>query len=384
MVGAEIEASLTAINAAEIEIWKISQKDALTFRFYVEANTLHKLQSLCAKRGDLLRVCKKTGVLWNLRAMKRRPVFMLLVAFLTAISILLPGRLLLIRVEGNVSVPTQKILETAREQGIYFGALRKSIRSEKVKNALLENIPQLQWVGVNSSGCRAVISVKEEEKANSEIPESIGASIVASRDGYILYGTTLQGTQLYQPGQTVQEGQTLISAYTDCGLHIRAEEAKGEVFAQTKRNLKVILPVSYRKEITKKDMIRQYSIILRKKRINFWKDSGIIDTTCDRMYEEYYITLPGGFRLPVVICVESFIPCQFSPSLISKGEAESVLPDFAQRYLMDNMVAGLIHSRKESVSTAENYAVLDGEYTCIEMIGRVQREQMGERNVKTG
>ena len=36
------------------------------------------------------------------------------------------------------------------------------IRSEKVKNSLLQRIPQLQWAGINTDGCVAVISVREK------------------------------------------------------------------------------------------------------------------------------------------------------------------------------------------------------------------------------
>ena len=40
------------------------------------------------------------------------------------------------------------------------------------------------------------------------------------------------------------------------------------------------------------------------------------------MYEEYYITLPGGFRLPVCLAVETLTQRLFSPDLLLPEELE--------------------------------------------------------------
>ena len=70
---------------------------------------------------------------------------------------ILPTRVLFMRVEGNESIPENLILEAAEDCGIRFGASRSAVRSEKVKNGILSRISELQWVGVNTKGCIAVI-----------------------------------------------------------------------------------------------------------------------------------------------------------------------------------------------------------------------------------
>ena len=165
-----------------------------------------------------------------------------------------------------------KILSAAEDCGIVFGASRRRVRSEKTKNALLSAIPQLQWAGVNTSGCVATISVRERTEAVQAEDSKFIQSIVAIRDGYVLSATVTEGTGLVIPGQSVQKGQILISGYTDCGICIRAEGAAGEVMAQTSRELEAVMPAKYDQRTQNREVRKHYSLLIGKKRIKLWKD----------------------------------------------------------------------------------------------------------------
>ena len=64
--------------------------------------------------------------------------------------------------------------------------------------------------------------------------------------------------------------------------------------------------------------------------------------------------------------------------------AEAALSKFAQSALTQQMVAGRILSREESITQSEDKYLLEGTYACVEMIGRVRREQIGDTNGKSG
>ena len=68
----------------------------------------------------------------------------------------------------------------------------------------------------------------------------------------------------------------------------------------------------------------------------------------------------------------------------SPEAAEAALSRFAQSALTQQMVAGRIISREESVTQSEDKYLLEGTYACVEMIGRVRREQIGDTNGKSG
>ena len=384
LTSAEPEIALEAVNTSGIEIFYMRQVSELTCCFRIQHRDYRKLAVLSRKRGETLRVLRKTGIFWSGKRMLARPVFLAGIGFFLAVVLYLPTRVLFVRVEGNKMIPARQILAAAEESGICFGASRREVRSEKVKNTLLSSVPELQWAGVNTSGCVATVSVRERTITEEKEKEKQVTSIVADRDGYILSATVTKGNPLVQIGQTVKAGQILVSGYTDCGICIQATASEGEIIAQTNRSLDAVMVSECVRRGEIQSVKKKYSLIIRKKRINLWKDSGISDTSCGRMYEEYYITLPGGFRLPIALCVETCTSYENRTVEIPQEEAEGALREFAGNYLLQQMVAGEIRNRTETVSPEDSMYRLTGNYVCVEMIGRVRQEQIGDTNGKIG
>ena len=382
LTSAELTAALAALNGIDVEIRNLQWISQLCCLFHIHRTDYRKATALAEKRGDKLRIRRRFGLYWMKDRLRKRPVLVVGLSVCLALSLWLPGKVLFVRVEGNSTVPTARILEAAESCGVAFGASRRGIRSEKVKNSLLSEIPALQWAGVNTSGCTATVSVREGKVPAAESPAPAVSHIVAARDGYILSGTVLQGSGLFRTGQTVQEGQVLISGYTDCGFSIRAERAAGEIMAQTRREIGAVFSGNCLHRTQIRDTGYAVSLIIRKKRINLWKDSGIYDATCGRMYAEYYVTLPGGYLLPVALCVEKYIWYDCVPGQTSLTEARRQLKDFASGYLQKQMIAGTLLSSRETVVSEKGYFRLRGSYVCREMIGRELPEQIGELHGK--
>lgn len=375
---AELGAAFQAINERNMPMFSIQQVSDLTARFQIYRRDHKKLRDLCQKRGETLELRCRRGLFWTARNLLRRPVLLLGMAVLLCLVLYLPSRVLFVRVEGNTTIPANRILEAAEASGIRFGASRREVRSEKMKNALLGAVPELQWAGVNTSGCVATISVQERTITEPREEDRSVTSIVALRDGVITSCTVTSGTALCTVGQVVKAGQTLVSGYTDCGICIRAERSEGEIYAQTNRELTAATPSQCLEVVQTEEGKRKYSLLIGKKRINLWKDSGISDTSCGRMYVEYYITLPGGFQLPFGLAVEEYTVYKTVAAEIPQTEVEDALVLFAGKCLTQQMVAGSILQRNEKVTSQSGVYLLKGKYICTEMIGKVQQEQIGE------
>ncbi len=380
LVSADVPGALVAIAENGIPIYSVKTGDALSVRFDVRREDYRQLTAVCKKRGESLRILGRKGLYWTGKGLLKRPLLLAGVAMLLTSAVYLPGRVLFIRVEGNERIPAGRIMEAAEESGICFGASRREVRSERVKNALLQSLPELQWAGVNTSGCVATISVRERGDQQKESGrEHWGvSSIVAGSDGVSLSGTATAGTAMFQPGQAVLKGQVLISGYSDLGLTIRAERAEGEIFARTRQILEAVTPSESMKKREIRESQVHYSLLIGKKRINFWKGSGICEGSCDRMYEEYYVTLPGEFRLPLAIVRETVTYRDTVPVTIPPGALESLLDQFAGEYLSGRMISGVILSRNQIFREEAGMTLLRGEYLCTEMIGRRRQEKIGE------
>lgn len=369
-------AAMGALEKGGITVHQLRYLDELTFQCLLPRQAVFRLPSLLKNCGGEWKVVGRPGLYWKVKGLLARPVLVAGLLLILAFWLYLPSRIYFFQVEGNVTVPTNLILENAAACGIGFGASRREVRSEKMKNALLAAIPELQWAGINTSGCVATISVRERQTA--QMPESTQgvSSIVAARDGVIRSCTVTRGSAVCKVGQAVKAGQVLISGYTDAGITVRAEHAKGEISALTNREITVLAPADWSHRGTKTGETKKISLILGKKRINFYEGSGILDAGCVKMYEEYYLTLPGGFQLPIAIVTESWTHYEYDIVTSTADSITGQLPSLAQRYLKEQMVAGQILHRTEQFSQENGVVRMEGNYSCAEIIGVRQSEEM--------
>lgn len=373
LTSADPAEAMTQIYRAGIPVYNAYRDETdIVVHFQIDRKNYRKLKVLSEEKGYSLKLNRRFGIYWSIRSAMKRPVLMIGLIFFCIITLYLPSRVLFFQVEGNATIPTKLILEKCQQCGISFGVSRARLRSEKMKNALLEAIPQLQWAGINTSGCTAVISVRERSDLSYAQECNRVCSIVACRDGIITQCTATKGSLLCKPGQAVKTGEVLVSGYTDCGICIQATQAEGEIFARTERKLSVVTPAKWLQKEQIQAVEKKYALIIGKKRINFYKDSGILDTTCDKMYSETYLTLPGGFRLPV-IWVTEIHTYRSSSQILMKDPS---LSESARNTLQQQMVSGTILAQDEILLQQDDLYRLEGKYVCIEMIGRIRNEEI--------
>lgn len=371
LTSADIPGALDAIAKAGVDITQVVSAGDLTLRLRVRRQDVETVGSIAEKRGDALRQIRRLGLYWKLQSVARHWVLLLGLAGILILTAWLPTRVLFIQVEGNETVPTNLILERAADCGIVFGADRGAVRSERMKNALLDSLPQLQWAGINTSGCVAVITV-EERQVPGQAEHSGPGNIVAVRDGIILEVTAVKGTAVTQPGKAVRAGEVLISGYTDCGGVILFQGAQGEAYARTKRQITALTTENRQVRGAETARTTKISLVIGKNRINFCEDSGILDTGCVKMYSEYYLTLPGGWTLPVKLVLETQTAYEMTEEALDPEEAERLLSEQAAAYLQSRMIAGQILSAKEYAQGC----CYSADYVCREMIGRLVHEEI--------
>ena len=365
---------LRHLNNAGVELFDVVYTSVLTVEITFRSRQFKKVKRVL-KKDDHIKIKKMWGMAWAFGDLVARSVFLLCFIFILSLTVYMPGRVFFFNVEGNITLPSNLILEKAADCGMRFGAIRRTVRSEKMKNALLSAIPELEWAGINTKGCVATISVKEKESLyeNDSAPNNV-SSIIALRDGVVLSCSVSKGNLLCKPGQAVKAGQTLVSAYSDCGIKILATQAEGEIIAQTYRSLRMVTPINsdIREVCTGQET--KYSLLVGKKLINFYKDSGICDTTCAKIYKQNYITLPGGFSLPVALITETWQYYE-TEAVTCEAEEFSWTSYAADTYLLKQMVAGKIQSKETSFQLVDDVCLFEGRYICVEMIGQVKNEE---------
>ena len=370
LTSAHIPGALDAIARGGIDVYQVEWISDLTVRFRVEGKYWEVLEALCRRRGDSLQQLKHLGMYWRMRRLTCHWLLILGIVGILLLTAWLPTRVLFIRVEGNGSTSTRRILEVAASCGIAFGADRGAVRSEQVKNRLLDALPELQWAGVNTTGCVAVITVRERTETDAERASAPG-HLIALREGLVLEVTAHRGTAKVKPNQAVKAGEMLISGYVDCAGVILFSGAEGEVYAQTRHEISAVTMTETLLRGEKQAVTEKISLLIGKNRINFYEDSGFMDTGCVKMYAEYYLTLPGGFVLPVALLRQTEITYTCETSVRLSDAVESMLAEESRSYLLKQMIAG------EILSTTQEFmdGCYEAEYVCREMIGRLVYEE---------
>lgn len=246
---------------------------------------------------------KKLGELFKRRSVLLAACFVMLL--LLVFSSFFVWR---IKIISDGEVPVSKLMNALSSGGLYEGALRFNISSDMLRCHVLAEVPEISWLGLNISGSEARVMVKvskEEEKIYEEYKLT---DLRAKREGIIKSMSVLNGQSLKAPGDAVEEGELLVRGIMESGPNPpRAVCAKGQVIAETRRNLQAVTPKTamFKEKVAGKRV--RFAIKFGKKRQNLYFSSGKHIDECDKIIKEYQLGIDGLFALPLSIVKEEYI-----------------------------------------------------------------------------
>lgn len=207
-----------------IRLWRVHKVDPGGLYVFTTPVGFRALRPLARRTGCHVELVRREGLPFLFQRLARRKLLALGGVLFLAALYFLSSFVWLIRVEGSESVPRQKILEVAARAGLKVGAPKWRLEAARIERALLAEIEELSWAGVVLQGAVARVRVVEKK-----LPPEEGAApahLVARRAGLLTAVIPWRGIPLVREGDTVQEGQILIS-----GIVPVAGEAAGERFA---------------------------------------------------------------------------------------------------------------------------------------------------------
>jgi similar to stage IV sporulation protein len=191
---------------AGFPVWGFSAGENSAF-FYTTLPKYRDIHRLARRSRCVPRIRRRLGLPFIMSRVKKRPLFLLVAAFMLAGLLYMAGGTWSIQVKGNETVKEKDILSTAAAAGLVPGARKGAISPSAVESALLKKHPELTWAYVHFQGTLAVIEVVEKTRPHSELP----GDVVAMKDGVVKSVLVLSGTPLVAPGQTVKAGDVLIA-----------------------------------------------------------------------------------------------------------------------------------------------------------------------------
>ncbi|MBP1736808.1 MAG: Stage sporulation protein [Oscillospiraceae bacterium] len=381
ITGASPAVFLNHCAKANVSFWGLKWRDATTLSLVVPLKDVKKLNSLAEKAMCSCRIETKRGLPVFLFRFHRR--YALIAGFLLSVITvcILSQFILTISVEGNQTVSTAEILSALRRHGVTIGTYGPSIDEGQLSNELLLELEDLSWMTINLHGTRAEVVVREAEKKPEIEDESIPSNVVAVASGIISQMEVLRGQACFQEGDTVAEGDVLISGYVDLrepkysqnDLGQMLVHANGTVFARTWRTLSAVIPMQAEvKEYTGASKTRLYLSFMGK-RLNFFQNAFISYEQYDKISKTHTLTLPGGQEMPLSLTLERVREYDTVLYNLDLNAAQDMLEE-----RLNTRLAEELETRDGTLISSEFTAVeRDGLLTvtmsaeCTEQIGKV-------------
>ena len=209
-------------------------------------------------------------------------------------------------ISGNATVPDETILRALEKYGVGPGAFGLALDGEDIRNHVLLDIPELCWVAVNVSGCRAKVQVRERVPAPELLDERMPTNVVARRAGLVRDIRALDGAAQVLPGSSVTEGQLLISGTENVETWgtVRVMAGHGFVTARTWYRLTAALPLTGTEKRYTGEEARCFSLVLGRRRIKFFSNRRLEGLEPGRNYDkmtERFRCAVLGIPLPVTV-----------------------------------------------------------------------------------
>ena len=180
---------------------------------------------------------------------------------------------------------------------------------------------------------------ERQQPPDTRAPYAV-ANVVAARDGVLTEVSVTEGMRLCAVGDTVRQGQLLVSGYEDYGLFIRPVCASAEIYARTWHTGTVVTPAErLEKRYTGREW-KQVTLIVGKKRIKLWGNSSISQQDCDKMIVEKAVRT-SGYAYPLRLETAILREYVLEPAPAPQVQTEKLLQEAWRRAVQAQMLAGM-------------------------------------------
>lgn len=366
------ERVLNLLGAKGILFWDLQWESEICLRLRMLLEQGPALEEIAGQTGAEMTVLRRRGipVLWG--RFHRR--YVLLAGFAAFWLLLFGGNLFIweFRVSGNETVPTETVLRALENYGITVGSPGLEIDQEDMRNHVLLELEDVVWLAVNVRGCVARVQVVERVRVQDMVEDG-PANVVARRPGLVTRVEALGGQAAVVPGDTVTQGQLLISGAVDLDNGgLRWQHGMGRVWARTWYELTAQVPLTVRQRGVPLSSRTRYALDIGKKRIKLYAKGSTLGGDCDKITQYRPVCLPWGLRLPITVAAETVTA--YGPSTDvprstreARDEGEALLRRQLEELLGDTGTAENV--RIDAVEQG-SWLLVTLRAECLEEIGR--------------
>ncbi len=242
--GGRSEKLITLCGHQGISLYNIRPTvDGFTAR--LPARRYREVSRLARRCGTRLRVRKRRGVLFRLRAYRGRWGLVLAPLVFAAAVHLLGQSVWSIRYDGLDAVARSRVEQMLYSMDICEGTVLTQEKLRLAEKQLMDGDEAFGWVSLNFEKGRLVVEASPALQKPA-IESNDPVDLVAAADGILLEVNAQEGFAVKSVGQTVAAGDVLVSAHKPDPYEQPVEShAKGLVVAAVKKTYQCVQPSTY-------------------------------------------------------------------------------------------------------------------------------------------
>ena len=198
---------LNLTNRHGIYFWDLEHESDKLF-LKIHPRDFKKLRPILRKTGSTVRIVEKKGAFFLFLQGWRRKGLLAGIALFVIVLYFSSLFIWEVRIEGNNEVSKKEIHAFLEKYNIKRGTMQWQVDLQELERRLLVELDDLVWASIAIQGTSLEIQVVERQR-EPEIPEVV--DLVASKDGVVVDVLVLAGEAVIQPGDTVKQGDLLIS-----------------------------------------------------------------------------------------------------------------------------------------------------------------------------
>jgi len=222
-----------------IEIWSLEYREH-GYRFLITVPGYRKIRPLVRKAHVRLKVIGRFGLPFFLQRNRRRKLYVSGIIVFFLLLAVMSRFVWNITIEGNYRFTDDAILKYLEQKDIRYGIRRTAVDCDEIEASIRMDFAEIIWVSARVSGTRLMIKVKENEvMAAIPVKDETPRDLVADKDGIITDMIVRRGKAQVAAGDTVEQGQVLVSGiipiYNDATELVNEQyvRADADIFAKT-------------------------------------------------------------------------------------------------------------------------------------------------------
>lgn len=211
--GSDVSRFLNLCTRHEVALWNVRESERGKVDASMYVRDLYALRPVFRKTHVRFRIRRRRGLPFLLHRYRKRKVF-LVVLFCAMVAIgFLSSRIWRIEFVGNTSLSEDTLLNYLNEREISYGTGRASIDNDALELSLRQDFDPIIWASVYEKGTKLVVCIQEKIASDRNAVKGSGEpmDLVATKDAKIVSVITRKGIGAVKAGETVQEGDLLVS-----------------------------------------------------------------------------------------------------------------------------------------------------------------------------